>query len=377
MTHQDTLWVELLRCRYPIELFRSEPTAEVNPHPLTTKVQALLESASKILVLVDTNVAANADHRAMIEQLQTLDRVVVYVFEQAGESLKTIEHLEKVYEICAESGIDRKGMLIAMGGGVIGDLAGFAAATWLRGVAYVQIPTTLLAMVDSAVGGKTGINISAGKNLVGAFHQPLKVITDARFLDTLPLREFRAGMAEVIKYGLLGDSELFELLETKETLQPDHPSLPWVVSRCCADKAAIVAVDEKEMSAQGGRALLNLGHTFAHAIEKVAGFGDYLHGEAVSIGLVAASQLSVRLGMLDTTSAQRIPPLLARYGLFCALRHPLSLEELMKAMQRDKKTSAGKLNFILLNEIGAATRTSDVPIESVQEIWKEVGAVET
>src|SRR6185295_4410937 len=196
-----------------------------------------------------------------------------------------------------EAKLDRGGVLFAVGGGVIGDLGGFAAAAWLRGIEYYQVPTTLLAMVDSSVGGKTGINLASGKNLVGAFHQPRAVFISTGLLSTLPPREFAAGMAEVIKYGLLGDAPLFAQLE-EAPLTIANARLAAVVRQCCALKARIVEADERETAKEGGRALLNLGHTFGHAIENVAGYGEYLHGEAVAIGLCAAARLSQKLGYI-------------------------------------------------------------------------------
>ncbi|HRJ48461.1 MAG TPA: 3-dehydroquinate synthase family protein, partial [Opitutaceae bacterium] len=232
---------------------------------------------------------------------------------EAGENAKSITTLGRVLEFLAEQRLDRGGVLFAVGGGVIGDLGGFAAASYLRGIGFYQVPTTLLAMVDSSVGGKTGINLDAGKNLAGAFHQPRGVFIATDLLRTLPAREFAAGMAEVIKYGLLGDAELFAQLE-RRLLTVDSPGLAEVIRRCCALKARIVEADERELAQEGGRALLNLGHTFGHAIEQVAGYGTYLHGEAVAIGLNAAAQLSVKLGALPPADAPRIEAVLAAHA---------------------------------------------------------------
>ncbi|MGF1485133.1 MAG: 3-dehydroquinate synthase [Opitutales bacterium] len=291
-------------------------------------------------------------------------------FVHPGEKSKSLEELTENYAFLAENGIDRKGALFAFGGGVVGDLTGFTASTWLRGIDFYQIPTTLLAMVDSSVGGKTGINVPAGKNLVGAFWQPQAVFIDLDLLQTLPPREFAAGMAEVIKYGLLHDANLFEKLESLQTpLNATAPELEGTVRRCCEIKAEIVAADERETAGSGGRALLNLGHTFAHAIEKVAGYGEYLHGEAVAIGLVLAGRLSERLGCIQKNDTQRIVRLLADYDLPTALRPPLKTDALIAAMYQDKKTRAGKLRFVTLQSLGRAVTTDDVPEDWIREIW--------
>ena len=268
--------------------------------------------------------------------------------------------------------MDRTGRVVVVGGGVTGDAGGFAAASFLRGIGYLQVPTTLLAMVDSSVGGKTGINLTAGKNLVGAFHQPLGVWADLALLGSLPKAEFAAGMAEVIKYGLLGDLSLFEELEKGARLEPESPGLAVVVRRCCQAKACIVAEDERENAASGGRALLNLGHTFAHAIENVAGYGDYLHGEAVALGLVAATRLSELFGSLDEGCVERVANALKRYGLPIALRSPLPVEVLLDAMRRDKKVRGGKLRFVVMEELGRAVTEDAAPSNFVIEALESI-----
>jgi 3-dehydroquinate synthase len=280
-----------------------------------------------------------------------------------------------LYDWLAASNIDRSGALFALGGGVIGDLVGFAAASYLRGIDFYQVPTTLLAMVDSSVGGKTGINIAAGKNLVGAFYQPKAVYVDTGVLASLPEREFSAGMAEVIKYGMLYDEALYAHLRGSERMRYDHEALPGVIRRCCEIKAAIVRTDEKEIAASGGRALLNLGHTFAHGIENAAGYGEYLHGEAVSIGLVMAAKLSQRMGKLQQADVDSVAHLLDRYALPTALRAPLQIKDLWEAMMRDKKVRAGKLRFVAMERLGRAMTVDDVPEEWIRELWIEAGAV--
>ncbi|MCH8474818.1 MAG: 3-dehydroquinate synthase [Opitutales bacterium] len=286
-----------------------------------------------------------------------------------GEGSKSLGWMEKGWEFFARAGVDRTGCVVVIGGGVIGDLGGFLAASWLRGIDFIQIPTTLLAMVDSSVGGKTGINTPAGKNLVGAFHQPRMVVIGNFFLETLPEREFSAGMAEVIKAGLLADASLFERLEELPCLQPGAPELLEVIRAACAIKARVVAEDEKETAAEGGRALLNLGHTFAHAIEKVAGYGTYLHGEAVAIGLHLAAKFSMEIGVLPESMVDRVRELLEKYQLPIALRQPLPTEALVQAMGKDKKNRGASLRLVLLKSIGEAYTKDGFTPEQLTRFW--------
>jgi 3-dehydroquinate synthase len=304
------------------------------------------------------------------------------VFEiPSGEPSKSFSILAGLLSFMSHHRLDRSGCLLAIGGGVTGDLAGFAAATYLRGIEFVQIPTTLLAMVDSSVGGKTGINLPEGKNLVGAFHQPVAVFADLEFLKTLPEREFAAGMGEVLKYALLGDVDFYTALGSMNPPpHPGHPELPGIVRRCCEMKAAIVQADEKETATNGGRALLNLGHTFAHAIEAVAGYGVYLHGEAVAIGLSMASALSAitpqRPGQhtFAKEDSRHIDSLLRRFHLPTRLRASLPVEALMAAMSRDKKVRAGKLRFVLMSCPGQAFTSESVDQDLIRRLWVEFGA---
>ena len=293
--------------------------------------------------------------------LQAVGRhMPVLVTSQDGETAKSAAELARAWDFLAGNGLARDGAVFAIGGGVIGDLAGFAAASYQRGVDFYQIPTTLLAMVDSSVGGKTGINLAAGKNLVGSFHQPTAVWADTELLATLPAREFAAGMAEVIKHGLLADADLFGLLEQNAPLAWDHPLLAPVIRRCVEIKAAVVAGDERETSAQGGRALLNLGHTFGHAVEAVAGYGTYVHGEAVAIGLVMAARLSAELKHCTEAQAEAIAAVIGAHGLPTRLRSPLPAERMLAAMRRDKKVRGGRLRFVMQDGIGAASTRDDV-----------------
>ena len=291
----------------------------------------------------------------------------------AGEKAKSLENFGRTQDFLAANRITRQGLLWVVGGGVMGDLGGFAAASYLRGIPYVQVPTTLLAMVDSSVGGKTGINLAAGKNLVGAFHHPQAVYIAMEFLATLPPREFAAGMAEVIKYGLLGDAALFARLE-KTVLTPAHADLAGVVRRCCELKADIVRADEYETAPEGGRALLNLGHTFGHAIEQVTGYAAYLHGEAVAIGLTGAARLSHKLGLISADDIARVERVLAAHQLPVRLREPLPVTALQAATSRDKKNRADGVRFVVINSLGAAATRSGIPPATVEAVWRELGA---
>ena len=292
-----------------------------------------------------------------------------------GETTKSLQRLGEVLDFLAARKLDRTSRLFLFGGGVTGDLGGFAAASYLRGIDFIQIPTTLLAMVDSSVGGKTGLNLAAGKNLVGAFHQPAGVYADVKLLDSLPEREFAAGMAEIVKYGLLGDRELYRRLLASEALAPAHPDLPEIIARCCANKARIVEADERETSfGSGGRALLNLGHTFAHAIEAVAGYGEYLHGEAVAVGLVCALRLSEKSGSMEEGTGPGLAALLERHGLPVALRQPLSVDTLLDAMLSDKKTRGGTIRFVVMDAVGESRVTDEADLAQVEEVWRSVGA---
>ncbi len=291
-----------------------------------------------------------------------------------GEGTKSVARYAEVLSFLASHSCNRDCALFAFGGGVIGDLAGFVAASYLRGVDFYQIPTTLLAMVDSSVGGKTGINLPEGKNLVGAFWQPKAVFIDTALLTTLPDREFAAGMAEVIKYGLLADAALLSEIERLPGLSATASELPAIIRRCCEIKAAIVADDETETAQNGGRALLNLGHTFAHAIENVAGYGTYLHGEAVAIGLVLATQLSVALGQLPGAATDRVVNVLQQQHLPTRLENDYPVDALMQAMQKDKKNRSGKLRFVTMHAIGEAVTTDGVSPDLIRELWTSTAA---
>ena len=348
---------------YPIRFVRNAGIV------LTDIIRQHMEGKKAIALVTDLNL--QLAYPALFEEL--LANVPTFVVSP-GEPAKSLHRLGEIWDFLAGIRMDRKGTIIAMGGGVIGDLAGFAAASFLRGVAYYQVPTTLLSMVDSSIGGKTGINIPAGKNLVGAFYHPQEVLIDTSFLETLPPVEFSAGMAEVLKYGLLGDLNLFERLESLDCLHPQHSELPSVIRRCCEIKALVVKEDERENSPEGGRALLNLGHTFGHAVEQVAGYGVYLHGEAVAIGMVAAAEMSRLMGWVSAEDVDRVVRILKLYKLPVTLRSPLALIDLIDAMQRDKKVRQGIIRFVAMRGLGTTFTTRDIPEEIVRECLAFIGA---
>jgi 3-dehydroquinate synthase len=292
-----------------------------------------------------------------------LRHTIIFGDREAAKNIATVERL------CRElvrAGADRRALLVAAGGGVVGDVAGFAAASYLRGVGLVHIPTTLVAQVDSAIGGKTGVNLPEGKNLVGAFYSPRLVLADPATLSTLPPREFRSGLYEVVKYGVIADATLFEFLEKSiETLvQRDAAALDFVIPRCIQVKAEVVSHDERE---SGPREILNFGHTFAHAFETATAYRKYLHGEAVGWGMIAASRLAQRIGLLSAHSGARIEELVRRIGALPALpaTRPSRLLEIMLA---DKKTRGGKLRFVLSRKIGSADTFGTIPPKVVADV---------
>jgi 3-dehydroquinate synthase len=290
---------------------------------------------------------------------------VTQIVIPAGEQHKNWQTLNSVFDALLANRCERKTTLIALGGGVIGDLAGFAAATYLRGVPFIQMPTTLLAQVDSSVGGKTAINHPRGKNLIGAFYQPLAVIADTRTLDTLAKREVSAGLAEIIKYGLIRDLPFFSWLESniEPLVARDAGALAYAVQRSCVNKADVVVADEREEN--GERALLNLGHTFGHAIEAGLGYGTWLHGEAVAAGTVIAARVSQAMNMLREADVARIVSLFERADL-PVVAPDFGLERYMELMGIDKKVEGGKIRFILLRAIGSAFLTAKVPLHALE-----------
>jgi 3-dehydroquinate synthase len=311
-------------------------------------------------IISDSNVARRYG-KTVRQTLQRAGFDASLITVQAGETSKSLKTVQACYDQLAAQSLERKSFIVALGGGVVGDLAGFVAATYLRGIAFVQVPTTLLSQVDSSVGGKVGVNLKAGKNLVGAFYQPRLVLCDLDTLGSLPGRELRAGLAEVIKYGIIYDAALFRCLERDlpKLLQRDSQTLATVVARCCEIKAEVVRQDETE---GGLRAILNFGHTIGHALEAISHYGNYLHGEAISLGQVAAAELSARILGLPAKDVTRITDLFRRAGLPTQARlSPTQQKKLLTAMQLDKKVSGGEIKFVLARSIGRVEFGQKVP----------------
>ncbi|MDP1607653.1 MAG: 3-dehydroquinate synthase [Rhodocyclaceae bacterium] len=331
----------------------------IGPALLDTQLSAFVE---RQVVVVTNEVVAPLYLARMVRPLKEAGIRVSEIILPDGESHKNWESLNHIYDRLLAERCDRTTPIIALGGGVVGDLAGFAAATYQRGVPFIQAPTTLLAQVDSSVGGKTGINHPRGKNMIGAFWQPRLVIADTDTLNTLPERELSAGLAEVIKYGLIRDLPFLEWLEAHmdQLMARDAAALSYAIERSCINKAEVVAGDELETAAQGGRALLNLGHTFGHAIETGMGYGVWLHGEAVAAGTLMAVELSRRLGWLAAADVERVQRLLVRAGL--PVRGPaLGAAQYLDLMGHDKKVIAGRLRLVLLKRLGEAVTWADAP----------------
>jgi 3-dehydroquinate synthase len=329
-------------------------------------------SRDTCLIVTDRNVVkphADTVQRSLIAAGWQCDIIVL----EPGEPSKSLDVAALLFDRMVELKADRNTLVLAVGGGVMGDLAGFVAATYARGVPFVQVPTTLLAQVDSSVGGKVGVNHPQAKNLIGAFYQPLGVFIDTSLLSTLSIREYRAGMAEVIKYGVILDADFFAYLESHrdEINRRDPAVLRYIVSRCCRLKADVVEHDEFERTGQ--RAVLNYGHTFAHAFEALAGYGELLHGEAVSIGMVYASRLAERIGRIDATATARQISLLESVGLPTRLPDNLrpSTTDILARMQLDKKTVGGKLRFVLPDRIGHVEVVKDVNEVTVVGVLEE------
>jgi 3-dehydroquinate synthase len=321
-------------------------------------------ACSRAIVISDSNVAPVHGQKC-VDALAAGGAKTDLLCVPAGESSKCAGEADRLWNEMARLGADRKTVVIAVGGGVVGDLAGFIAATYARGLQFVQIPTTLLAQVDSSVGGKVGINLPTAKNMVGAFWQPAGVLIDLDALQTLPEREFRSGLAEVVKYGVILDVAFFEYLEQNADaiLRRDASALEHIVARSCQLKADVVEKDEHEET--GLRAVLNYGHTFCHAIEAVAGYGSYLHGEAVSIGMLAASRLAESLGRISPDITRRQLSLLKAFGLPTNAPE-LDQDQLLAAMQHDKKAESGRLRFVLPTRLGQVEIVSDVDAHLVR-----------
>jgi 3-dehydroquinate synthase len=327
---------------------------------------ARLGLSSRCVIISDRNVAPRYG-KAVQDALTKAGFATGLITLPSGETAKSLKTLAACYDQLAAQRLERKSFIIALGGGVVGDLAGFVAATYLRGLPFVQVPTTLLAQVDSSVGGKVGLNLRAGKNLVGAFHQPRLVLCDLDTLSSLPMREYRSGLAEVIKYGIIYDAQLFEQLERNlpKLLQRNPRALGAVVARCCEIKADVVRQDETE---NGVRAILNFGHTIGHALEAISHYGKYLHGEAIAIGQVAAAKLSAQLLRLPRPEVARIERLFQRAGLptEANLNAP-ARQKLLAAMRLDKKVSDGEVKFVLACRIGAVEFGHEVPTAVIDQ----------
>ncbi len=328
---------------------------------------ARLKLGQRCAVITDSNVGKHFA-KAALKSLSASGFEPVLIPVPAGEKSKRIAVVEQCYDQLAAHRLERKSFVVALGGGVVGDLAGFVAATYLRGIPFVQVPTTLLAQVDSSVGGKTGVNLRAGKNLVGAFYQPRLVLCDLDALKTLPRREYVSGLAEVIKYGIIYDAILFAQLERNlpKLLQRDAATLAAVIARCCEIKADVVGQDETE---SGLRAILNFGHTIGHAIENSSGYGKFLHGEAIAIGQVAAARLSQKILGLPSGEVERIETLFARAGLPVKIKlNPARRRKRFAAMKLDKKVSAGEIKFVLAEKIGKVAWGQKVASDLIEEV---------
>ena len=351
----QTLHVELGDRRYPIFI-----GSDLNP-------QSLLEpyiKGKQVMVVTNTTVAPlYLEH--YVTAIEALGKTVATCILPDGEKYKNIEHLNLIFDALLEAGFNRDATVLALGGGVIGDMAGFASACFQRGIYFIQVPTTLLSQVDSSVGGKTGINHPLGKNMIGAFQQPQVVLADMAQLSTLPDRELSAGLAEVIKYALLGDLDFLVWLEQNMDglVGRDSALLAEAVYRSCAHKARIVANDEKE---QGERALLNLGHTFGHAIESYLGYGVWLHGEAVATGMVMAADLSQRMGWISAEDLQRTKKIIQRAHL--PVKCPaIPLDEFLAYMAHDKKVLNGQLRLVLMKSLGQAVISKEFDVELMKQ----------
>lgn len=321
-------------------------------------------SKGKSAAIVTNPKLGNLYADRVVKSLEKAGIAAHLIVVPAGERYKTLRTVERIYEKMLDSRIDRSGMVIGLGGGVVGDMAGFAAATYMRGIDFIQIPTSLLAQVDASIGGKTGVDLRRGKNLVGAFHQPKLVLIDLSALKTLPRREFRAGLAEIIKHGIIWDGDYFKFLEENmDAVKRLEPSiLERTIERSCEIKAAVVAQDERE---SGLRRILNFGHTAGHAIESLTGYRALLHGEAVAIGMVTAAITAQEMGSTDKYLVPRIVNLIQAAGLPYKVPGGVDYRDIVTAMGLDKKVSHGKLHTVLVNKIGSAYVADGV----TQEIW--------
>lgn len=331
-----------------------------------------LNLGKKVLVVSNPTIFQHYG-ATIIDSLKSAGFQVTQHLIPDGERYKKLASIEQVYDTACQERLERSSTLVALGGGVIGDMTGFAAATWLRGVNFIQVPTSLLAMVDASVGGKTGVNHPQGKNLIGAFYQPRLVLIDPLVLKTLPDREFRAGMAEVIKYGIIWDADLFSQLEQAERLDSleyvSKQLLQIILTRSVQAKADVVSQDEKEA---GLRAILNYGHTIGHAVESLTGYQLIIHGEAVGIGMVAAGKIALALQLWTVEDAKRQDTLIQKTGLPTQIPPQLTTPAILEALTTDKKVKAGKVRFVLPTRIGKVTITDQIPTEVISQVIAEM-----
>jgi len=349
------------------QLVIGEPLARL-PHALTQ----IADKGTKVMVVADQAVSARYG-KSLVSGLKKAGFEALMTVVPSGERSKTLAQTGKLCQTLARQRFERRSWLIALGGGVVGDLTGFVAATFLRGISFVQVPTTLLAQVDASIGGKTGVDIPEGKNLVGSFYHPRIIWIDPSLLKSLPARHWRNGLAEVIKYGAIRDAKLFAILEREmDRLLKGRPA-DWgaVIKRCAEIKTHVVAKDPFE--AKGLRAILNFGHSVGHAVEAAGGYRDYLHGEAISIGMFVAGMLSEQLCGLDPVDRVRLGTLLTKAGLPARVKRPIPRRRVMDYLARDKKTRDGSVRFVLLKKIGQAVSGQSVPMELLDSALKASG----
>jgi 3-dehydroquinate synthase len=331
-----------------------------------------LQAGQKVLLVSNPTIFRHYGEAA-IASLTAAGFSVATCLLPPGERYKTPATLQKIYDAALAHRVERSSTFVALGGGVIGDMTGFAAATWLRGVQVVQVPTSLLAMVDAAIGGKTGVNHPHGKNLIGAFHQPRLVLIDSTLLKTLPPREFRAGIAEVIKYGVIWDADLFSSLEQAPRLDRlaalKEDQIQEILTRSCEAKAHVVSKDEKEA---GLRAILNYGHTIGHAVESLTGYRVVNHGEGVAIGMAAAGKIATALDLWDETATNRQAVLIKKAGLPNTLPSGIEIDAIVQALQIDKKVEAGRVRFVLPTQIGTAIVTDQVSTDVIRSVLQQM-----
>ena len=323
--------------------------------------------SKKAMLVTDTNVEKIYADK-MLGSISNAGIEVKIVTIPAGETSKTLNEAEKIYTAAIEFGLDRKSAIFALGGGVVGDLTGFIAATYLRGVPFVQIPTSLLAQVDSSVGGKVAVNHRLGKNLIGAFYQPKAVFIDLECLNTLIKREIGSGLGEVVKYGVISDSNFFDYIENNvnNILTLDPTIIEHIIARSCEIKAEVVSKDERE---SGLRKILNFGHTMAHAIEEASNYTGYAHGEAVAVGMIGAAYISYKLDRIDRSVVDRLENLIDKLSMVSRVKE-CAIDRMMKTIYRDKKTINGKINWVLVDSIGKVSITNEVPNEVVREAFE-------